>query len=183
MRIPPPPATAYTDATARPKTAIAVQYSLQTAENFYYPHFTEILHRMTLNLTDLDKGKFQVPQFKKKIYLGLAYYFHEMHLHANFGVLITKCTVQLNFGLRLTSKTLDCSSLPVFVFSFFPALFFISRVAIQSIERKRVFLQVCCLSHLSVCLSLSVCLCVWKVYCGKMADWIRMPFGVVNGVY
>jgi len=23
---------------------------------------------------------------------------------------------------------------------------------------------------------------VWKVYCGKMAEWIRMPFGVVSGV-
>jgi len=28
----------------------------------------------------------------------------------------------------------------------------------------------------------SVCVCVRKVYCGKTADWIRMPFGVVNGV-
>jgi len=31
----------------------------------------------------------------------------------------------------------------------------------------------------SVCLS--VCLFVRKVYCGKTADWIRMPFGVVSG--
>ena len=28
----------------------------------------------------------------------------------------------------------------------------------------------------------SVCLSVCKVYCGKTADWIRMPFGVVSGV-
>jgi len=28
----------------------------------------------------------------------------------------------------------------------------------------------------------SVCLSVRKVYCGKMADWIQMPFGVVSGV-
>jgi len=27
----------------------------------------------------------------------------------------------------------------------------------------------------------SVGLCVWKVYCGKTADWIRMPFGMVSG--
>ena len=27
----------------------------------------------------------------------------------------------------------------------------------------------------------SVCLSVRKVYCGKTADWIRMPFGVVSG--
>jgi len=27
-----------------------------------------------------------------------------------------------------------------------------------------------------------VCLCVRKVYCGKTAKWIRMPFGVVSGV-
>ena len=29
---------------------------------------------------------------------------------------------------------------------------------------------------------LSDCLCVWKVYCGKTADWIQMPFGEVSGV-
>jgi len=29
---------------------------------------------------------------------------------------------------------------------------------------------------------LSVCLSVWKVYCGKMSDWIHIPFGVVSGV-
>jgi len=28
----------------------------------------------------------------------------------------------------------------------------------------------------------SVCVCVRKVYCSKMADWIRMPFGVLRGV-
>jgi len=28
----------------------------------------------------------------------------------------------------------------------------------------------------------SVCLCVQKVYCGKMAHWIGMPFGMVSGV-
>jgi len=42
----------------------------------------------------------------------------------------------------------------------------------------------CRLSYLSVCRSVgrSVCLCVQKVYCGKTADWIRMPFGMVSGV-
>jgi len=44
-----------------------------------------------------------------------------------------------------------------------------------SIELKRY-----CLHQLSVCLS--VCLHVWKVYCRKTADWIRMPFKVVSGV-
>ena len=29
---------------------------------------------------------------------------------------------------------------------------------------------------------LSVCLLVWKVYCGKMAEWIRILFGMVSGV-
>ena len=29
---------------------------------------------------------------------------------------------------------------------------------------------------------LCVCVSVRKVYCGKTADWIRMPFGMVNGV-
>ena len=28
----------------------------------------------------------------------------------------------------------------------------------------------------------SVCRPVRKVYCGKTADWIRMPFGMVSGV-
>jgi len=31
----------------------------------------------------------------------------------------------------------------------------------------------------SVCVRLCVCR---KVYCGKMAEWIRMPFGIVSGV-
>ena len=40
------------------------------------------------------------------------------------------------------------------------------------------------LDRLSVCLSIGqlVCLSVCKVYCGKMADWIQMPFGLVSGV-
>jgi len=37
-------------------------------------------------------------------------------------------------------------------------------------------LRTCRLDHLSVCV------CVRKVYCGKTAGWIRMPFGVVRGV-
>jgi len=54
----------------------------------------------------------------------------------------------------------------------------ISRVTIQSIERKRVLEQTCRLSHLSVRLSV----CRWMSCCGKTADWIWMPFGVVSGV-
>jgi len=30
--------------------------------------------------------------------------------------------------------------------------------------------------------SRSVCLSVRKVYCGKTAEWIRMPFGMVSWV-
>jgi len=38
-------------------------------------------------------------------------------------------------------------------------------------------------AHLSVCVCVSVCQSVGrKVYCGKTADWIRMPFGMVNRV-
>jgi len=37
-------------------------------------------------------------------------------------------------------------------------------------------LRACCAAHLSVGLF------VWKVYCGKTADCIRMPFAVVSGV-
>jgi len=55
--------------------------------------------------------------------------------------------------------------------------FFISRVAIQSIERKRYSFRFAIPS-----VGLSVCLCVRKVYCGKTADWIRMPFGVVSEI-
>jgi len=36
------------------------------------------------------------------------------------------------------------------------------------------------LAHLSVCVC--VCRSVQKVYCGKTANWIRMPFGMVSGV-
>ena len=48
--------------------------------------------------------------------------------------------------------------------------------SLLSSERKRLMLRNIRLDHLSVGLS------VRKVYCGKMADWIRMPFGVMSGV-
>ena len=40
------------------------------------------------------------------------------------------------------------------------------------------------LAHLSVCVCvfIYVCVSVRKVYCGKTAEWIRMPFGMVSGV-
>jgi len=38
------------------------------------------------------------------------------------------------------------------------------------------------LFHLSVGQLVGLPVCVWKVYCGKMADWIRMLFGMVTGV-
>jgi len=39
-------------------------------------------------------------------------------------------------------------------------------------------------THLSVGLSVcqSVCPLVQRVYCGKMADWVWMPFGVMSGI-
>ena len=43
-----------------------------------------------------------------------------------------------------------------------------------------MFVQTCLQSYVSV--DLSVCLSIWSVYCGKTADWIWMPFGVVSGV-
>jgi len=48
---------------------------------------------------------------------------------------------------------------------------------------EALILLSCRLAHLSVCVCacLSVRLSVRKVYCGKMADWIRMPFGIVSG--
>jgi len=42
-------------------------------------------------------------------------------------------------------------------------------------------LRTCRLAHLSVCVW-SVCLSVRRVYCGKTAEWIRMPFVSVSGV-
>jgi len=47
-------------------------------------------------------------------------------------------------------------------------------LSINTIQRKRVFLQVCRPCHLSVCLS------VWSVSCGKTVDWIWMPFETVG---
>jgi len=62
----------------------------------------------------------------------------------------------------------------------------INRVGIQSIEYKQMLVQVCCLSSyllVGLSVSLSVCLsvCLRWVNCGKTADWIWMPFGVVSG--
>jgi len=45
-----------------------------------------------------------------------------------------------------------------------------------SIASGALVLRTCRLAHLSVCRS------VQKVYCGKTADWIRLPFGMVSGV-
>jgi len=45
-----------------------------------------------------------------------------------------------------------------------------------TVKRKRLLVQTCRQSHVSVCLS------VCRVYCGKTADWIWMPFGVVSSV-
>ena len=44
-------------------------------------------------------------------------------------------------------------------------------------------LLTCHLDHLSVCVSVywSVCRSVRGVICGKTAEWIRMPFGMVSG--
>ena len=47
--------------------------------------------------------------------------------------------------------------------------------SLLSSERKRLMLRYIRLDHMCVCV------CVRKVYCGKTADWIRMPFGVVSG--
>jgi len=33
-----------------------------------------------------------------------------------------------------------------------------------------------------LCVYLPVALSIRKVYCGKMVDWIRMPFGMMSGV-
>ena len=52
----------------------------------------------------------------------------------------------------------------------------ISALLSIGIASGALMLRNICLDHLPVCLS------VRKVHCGKMADWIRMPFGAVSGV-
>jgi len=49
-----------------------------------------------------------------------------------------------------------------------------------SIVSEALMLRTCRLAHVSVCLC--VCLSVWKVYCGKRAERIQMPFEMVSGV-
>jgi len=55
----------------------------------------------------------------------------------------------------------------------------IRHIVIQSIEHKLLLEQACHLSHLSVCLSVSQSVSPVDE-CGKTADWIWMPFGVVS---
>ena len=57
----------------------------------------------------------------------------------------------------------------------------VSRIAIQSMEHKRVLEQSCHQSHLSVCLSVCQLVCPTG-YCDKTTNWVWMPFGVVSGV-
>jgi len=52
----------------------------------------------------------------------------------------------------------------------------LSQASISGLVTENVGRSVC----LSVCMS--VCLSVCKVYCGKTAEWTRMPFGMVSGV-
>ena len=77
----------------------------------------------------------------------------------------------------MLSKFTVCSG-QLKLFSIISALLSISIVSISANGVDLSFI------HLSICqlVGWSVCLYVWKVYCGKMADWIRMPFGMVSGV-
>jgi len=61
---------------------------------------------------------------------------------------------------------------------------FLFLAASLTIKRKRLLVQTCRQYCVSVCLSgcLMVGRSVWRVYCGKTADSIWMPFGVVSGV-
>ena len=49
-----------------------------------------------------------------------------------------------------------------------------------SIVSGALMLRTCRLPHL--CVSVCVSVCVQKVFCGKAAERIRMPFGVVSRV-
>jgi len=57
-------------------------------------------------------------------------------------------------------------------------------VASLTIKRKWLILLTCRLAHLSVCMPVgrSIGLSARKVYYGKTAEWIRMPFGMVSVV-
>jgi len=54
----------------------------------------------------------------------------------------------------------------------------ISTNGVDLLPSSSVNLYVC----VCVLVGRSVCLSVWKVYCGKTADWIWMLFGMVSGV-
>jgi len=82
--------------------------------------------------------------------------------------------VELHGLIAETAVSCYCR-LPKLMYSIYFVDFTVTRCSL-SINRKRY----CHLSHLSVCLC--VCLCARKVYCGKTADWIRMPFETVTGV-
>jgi len=62
----------------------------------------------------------------------------------------------INSGVILGIRSMHCGNQYLFLWGGEYSKFcfaIISRVAIQSIERKRVFKQACCLTHLSVCQS------------------------------
>jgi len=58
-----------------------------------------------------------------------------------------------------------------------PECFIISRVALYQASVSDL-----CDRHVGRFFRLSVGLSARKVYCGRTADWIRMPFGMVSGV-
>jgi len=62
----------------------------------------------------------------------------------------------------------------------FCKLHVISASLFISIASRALMLWNIRLDHLSICQSFGWSVC--KVYCGKTADWIRMPFGMVSGV-
>jgi len=82
-----------------------------------------------------------------------------------------KCTVKTR-KMATTACNIACSSK------------LLQPVAIRNAYRGRGHCTLCRHTrHCKICRSVCVRLCVCrKVYCGKTAEWIQMPFGIVSGV-
>jgi len=88
---------------------------------------------------------------------------------------INKCAAATGNALMPSDEpihvTFPCSMLSDCVHM--TAWYVYSLAASLSIRRKRLLIHNVAYP---ICLSSSICLSVWKVYCGKTADWIRMPY-------
>jgi len=80
------------------------------------------------------------------------------------------------------TDTISCSSKSRLVLTFLvlPFWYLLTRVVPDRFQQSSKTVVCMCVPEPSVCLS--ICRSLRKLYCGEMADWIRMLFGVVSGV-